>query len=430
MKKRMLTCALALCLILPLLTLWASAWNPFGGEAELVLPDVERAFNLAVARNIESDSLTLSGEARYGQTLSLAAEGDRVAAAFGAGSAAYLWQRCDGAAYAGDASPWEEIPGAEAADYVLTEADIGCYIRGCVYTTGDFGGSLTADTLQAVLKLDYTGEAPVESTCASPTDITITVSIDPDQEYAVVPYGGESQPAAEVWEDSFLSDGYDWHRFKGLIAGTDYAVWTRIPGTETTYPSAAVPSFFRTEQLDSPYVDVEADDWYAAAVIYASGSGLMTGDTENEFNPHGLAQRSVVVTALWRLAGEPESKYQRFKDVKKSDWCADAVSWAVENEIVTGYDDNTFKPTASVTREQLAAFLGRFARYMGHDTTATADLSVFADSGDIQAFALEDVRWCVELDMLGGVTEDTLAPAGNATRAQFASMLMRFSEIY
>ena len=178
-----------------------------------------------------------------------------------------------------------------------------------------------------------------------------------------------------------------------------------------------------------PFVDVAAEDWYGDAVAAVYARGLMTGTAEDTFAPELAATRGMVVSILHRLAGSPTVNAEVFEDVAADDWYGQAVAWAASEGIASGTSAETFSPNAAVTREQLAALLCNFAAQQGMDTTARSDLSTFEDAASVSAWARESVSWATAEGLLSGISVTTLAPQGEATRAQLAAMLVRFSEL-
>ena len=183
-----------------------------------------------------------------------------------------------------------------------------------------------------------------------------------------------------------------------------------------------------TEDIDLPFLDVAGSDWFYDAVAYAYENGLMSGTTSNMFSPNATT-RGMIVTMLYRLEGEPRvSGTSVFDDVADGMYYADAITWASENAIVTGYDEDTFGPNDVITREQMAAILYRYAQYRGYRTTGNADLSGYVDAGDISAYALPALQWASAEGLVTGTSSTTLTPGGSATRAQVATIFMRFME--
>lgn len=177
-----------------------------------------------------------------------------------------------------------------------------------------------------------------------------------------------------------------------------------------------------------PFVDVAAEDWYGDAVATVYARGLMTGTAEDTFAPELAATRGMVVSILHRLAGSPTVNAEVFEDVAVDDWYGQAVAWAASEGIASGTSAETFSPNAAVTREQLAALLCNFAAQQGVDTTARSDLSCFDDAATVSDWAQDAVSWAHAEGLLAGTSATTLSPQGEATRAQLAAMLVRFSD--
>lgn len=182
------------------------------------------------------------------------------------------------------------------------------------------------------------------------------------------------------------------------------------------------------EPVVLPFVDVAAEDWYGDAVAAVYARGLMTGTAEDTFAPELAATRGMVVSILHRLAGSPTVSAEVFEDVTADDRYGQAVAWAASEGIASGTSAETFSPNAAVTREQLAALLCNFAAQQGMDTTARSDLSSFDDAETVSDWAQDAVSWAHAEGLLAGTSATTLSPQGEATRAQLAAMLVRFSD--
>lgn len=182
------------------------------------------------------------------------------------------------------------------------------------------------------------------------------------------------------------------------------------------------------EPVVLPFVDVAAEDWYGDAVAAVYARGLMTGTAEDTFAPELAATRGMVVSILHRLAGSPTVSAEVFADVAADDWYGQAVAWAANEGIASGTSAETFSPNAAVTREQLAALLCNFVAQQGMDTTARSDLSNFDDAAAVSDWAQDAVSWAHAEGLLAGTSATTLSPQGEATRAQLAAMLVRFSD--
>lgn len=177
----------------------------------------------------------------------------------------------------------------------------------------------------------------------------------------------------------------------------------------------------------SQFADLTSGSWYYDGVRYALENGLMTGTSARTFAPDRPVTRAMLVTILWRLAGEPYGCVSPFEDVLPGSWYAQAVSWAYDKGIVTGVTATSFQPGAPVTREQLCAILCRYAALTGKNTAASASLDAFTDRAQVSAYAEASVRWALQAGLLTGVGDSRLAPRSGATRAQLAVLLQRFA---
>ena len=215
--------------------------------------------------------------------------------------------------------------------------------------------------------------------------------------------------------------------------GDAVAVTENPDGTYTfTMPSGQVRvevTFVEATPEPLPFTDVKEDDWFHDAVRYVYDNGLMDGVGDGQFAPNATTNRAMVVTILYRLAGEPAvSGDVGFADVAAGQWYTNAVLWAAQKGIVNGISETEFSPSGDLTREQLATILYRYAQDQGYDVSASADLSSFPDAGDIQSYATQALSWAVAQGLLQGFEDDSLQPQATATRAQIATILMRFCE--
>ena len=225
----------------------------------------------------------------------------------------------------------------------------------------------------------------------------------------------------------------------GTITVTDrfgdaVKVTENADGTYTfTMPNGQVTvkaTFVETEEPApaEPFPDVDENDWFYDEVVYVYENGLMNGVENNQFAPNTATNRAMLATILYRLAGQPDvSGDLPFTDVAAGTWYTDAVLWAAQNGIVNGLGENTFAPMNTLTREQLVTMLYRYAEAEGYDVSAAADLSGYPDAGKVQSYAQEAMSWAVAEGIVEGM-DGNLNPAGHATRAQIATILMRFCE--
>ena len=183
----------------------------------------------------------------------------------------------------------------------------------------------------------------------------------------------------------------------------------------------------------SGFSDVAAGSWYYDAVQYAVDNGLMNGVGSGRFEPDTRMSRAMLVTVLWRYAGSPEEGQNAFADVASGQWYEKAVAWAAENGVVTGVGDGKFDPDGNVTREQLSAVLYRYSNSLGMDTSGQEALSGFPDARKVSTWAAEAISWAVAERLITGNEINGrvyLDPQGHATRAQVATILMRYIESY
>lgn len=181
-----------------------------------------------------------------------------------------------------------------------------------------------------------------------------------------------------------------------------------------------------------PFTDVVAGTWYYGAAAYAYNNGLFAGMTPTTFAPNATMTRAMLVSVLWRLAGEPAPKTPNtFVDVPDGAWYTDAVTWAAENGVVSGIGGSRFDPSGFVTREQTAEILYNYAHSKGYDVSARADLTAFLDAGSVSGWAEEALSWANAAGLINGTVRDgrtILDPQGSASRAQVAMILMNYVE--
>ena len=183
---------------------------------------------------------------------------------------------------------------------------------------------------------------------------------------------------------------------------------------------------------DTGFSDVAADAWYADAVTYVRDNGLMSGTSDTTFTPGGTMTRGMLVTTLYRMAGQPDLSDENlgypFADVVADSWYGDAVYWARLNGVANGTSDSTFSPDGTLTREQAVTMLYNYANAQGYDTTQGGMAAQeYPDFASVSSWASEAVTWAVNTGVLTGTNAGTLNPQGSATRAELATMLVRFT---
>lgn len=177
----------------------------------------------------------------------------------------------------------------------------------------------------------------------------------------------------------------------------------------------------------TPFLDIRTH-WAKSAIESAVAKGLFAGTSPTTFHPDQAMNRAMLVTVLYRMEKEPaaEGRGKSFADVSAGAYYAKAVAWASDKGIVAGYSETQFGPEDTITREQLAVILNRYATYKGYNTSKTADLAAFQDADQISEWARVPVQWANVMKLLNGRTSTTLAPKGSATRAEVAKILVTF----
>ena len=180
-----------------------------------------------------------------------------------------------------------------------------------------------------------------------------------------------------------------------------------------------------TARGESPFRDVGENSWYSKPVKFCYSAGLMSGTGNAQFSPKGQTTRAALVQMLYKISGEETASYG-FTDVPEGKWYTRAVNWAAANGIVSGKTPTRFAPNDPVTREQLVTILYKYAASFTPQSTDHSVLEPYADKGSISAYALNGMAWAVQNGILSGKTADTVVPKGKASRAEIATIMMRF----
>ncbi len=273
------------------------------------------------------------------------------------------------------------------------------------------GSSSSSGSIRYTVSVEDTDNGSVE---VSPTRAskgsTVTVTVKPDEGYEL----DELTVTDKNGDSVKLTD-------KG-----DGKYTFKMPASKVT-----VEAVFTAAKVEGlPFTDVTSGDWFYDAVAYVYDKGMMEGTTDTTFAPTMNLTRSMIAQVLYNLEERPEAPGAAgFTDVAAGAWYADAVNWAAARGIVKGYDTGAFGPEDSVTREQLAAILYRYAQAKGYDTTQGGmAVREFSDSASISDWAQEAMAWAVNAQVLSGKGNGVLDPQGTATRAEVAQMLMNFGE--
>ena len=184
-----------------------------------------------------------------------------------------------------------------------------------------------------------------------------------------------------------------------------------------------------TTGVFAPYSDLDANEWYADGVRYVLEHGIMSGYGDGKFGPNDTTSRAMIAQILYNMEGKPAySGMSDFTDVNANDWYAAAIRWASAEGIVGGYGNGKFGPNDELTREQLVTILYRYAKYKGVNVSAQASLAAYNDAASVSDWATEAMQWAVGSRLISGKTTTTLNPQDKATRAEIATIIMRYCE--
>ena len=270
------------------------------------------------------------------------------------------------------------------------------------------------------------GEVSVSDDWAYEDD-KITLTITPDDGYEVdkieiVDDEGDKIDAKKVDDED--------NKYTFRMANCDVTVTVTFKEEgKTTEDTDKEEDKDDEETTELNFTDVKESDWFYKGVEYVVDKDIMSGVSENEFAPSGKLTRAMLVQMLYNMESRPACDAENaFMDVPVGQWYTDAVIWANDEKIVSGMGDGLFAPNMEITREQMVAMLYNYAKYKGYDVTASADLSAFADTASVSAWAQPAMQWAVAEGYISGMGDNQLAPQGTATRAEIASVIMRFME--
>ncbi len=215
--------------------------------------------------------------------------------------------------------------------------------------------------------------------------------------------------------------------------GNEIALTDKGDGKYTfTMPAGRVTVEASFTPAPLPFEDVAPGAWYESAVRYAYFHNIMEGMRETEFAPATALTRAMAVQILYNLEGQPDLSDENlgypYEDVDAQAWYGNAVYWARLTGVATGYGDGTFQPGDSITRQEFAQMLYNYAKYKGYDLTAEGDLSTFPDANSIADWAETAMSWANGNQLINGHDDGTIDAAGIGTRAQAASILMKFDQ--
>lgn len=197
----------------------------------------------------------------------------------------------------------------------------------------------------------------------------------------------------------------------------------------TAKDDLSLTAVFSRDTTQHNFTDVALDAWYAESIQYAYENGLMAGTSETTFSPGSVTTRGQLVTILYRMEGEPPvNNTDKFDDVPAGQWYTNAVAWAADNGIVSGYGNRKYGPHDGITREQMVTILHRYADIKKVDISKTTNLEKYTDQGKISTYAVASMKWAVAEGLITGTSQTTLSPSGTSTRAQVAAILQRYGE--
>lgn len=278
--------------------------------------------------------------------------------------------------------------------------------------TGGGGGSSSVSYGISVSDDIANGKLTVSDKQAKKGD-TVTITTAPDDGYALDTVTVKDEKGKEI---------------KLTDLGNGKFSFT-MPDSKITIDAQFVEKTDEIPVVVNPFADVKESDWFYNDVMYVYSKGIMSGTGEKTFEPNTTTNRAMFVAVAWRLEHMPAPENEAsFTDVEKGTWYTDAVTWAYENGVASGFGDGTFGPNESITREQLAVFLYKYAQYKGYDLTITGNIDSFSDKDSVSSWAKNTVTWAVQNKIIAGKDGNKLDPKGFATRAEFAAIIHRFIE--
>lgn len=181
---------------------------------------------------------------------------------------------------------------------------------------------------------------------------------------------------------------------------------------------------------DMPFMDVPSNSWYYNAVKYVFSKGIMTGFTDTEFGPDAKLTRGMFITILYKKEGAPyASPVNQFVDLYSGAYYCSAVTWGVDNGIISGYDSRHFGPDDLITREQIAVILQQYCKYKGNSARSTGNLTTYSDYKNVSSYATWGMKWAVGSGVITG-SNGKLNPRSYATRAEAAAMIQKYCYSY
>ena len=282
-------------------------------------------------------------------------------------------------------------------------------------TSGGTGGGgsngSTTPTSYTITSKDTVGGAITISPKTSSKGQTVTITAVPDEGFTLKTLSATDTDGNKI----------------ELTKKSETSYTFKMPASKVTVSATFTEIVVEPEPIILPFDDISQSAWYYGAVEYVYSNDMMQGTSATTFSPEVEMSRGMIATVLYRLANTPAlTDNISFSDVGGNEWYTDAIQWAAENNIMSGYGNNQFGPMDSVTREQLALILYNYTASKGISVTTAGDLSSFRDAQNTSDWAEEAISWAVGVGLLSGKGNGILDPTGTATRAEVAQILMNY----
>lgn len=275
----------------------------------------------------------------------------------------------------------------------------------------DDGGSTTTPTSYGITVSTAENGTVKSSNSSAAKDATVTITVTPNEGYVL---------------DTLTVTDKDSNTVS-LTKVSDTQYTFKMPASAVTV-KATFKKDEGTQPAALPFNDVSESEWFYEAVKYVYDKGMMNGVSDTSFAPYSNLTRGMIAQVLYNLEGKPAVSGSAYTDVAADQWYNDAVNWAAQKGIVTGYGDSTFGPMDNITREQMAAILYRYAQYKGYDVSVKGDLTAFTDGNTVSDWAKDAMSWAVGTALFNGKGDGILDPTTTATRAEVAKILMTYCE--
>ena len=364
----------------------------------------------------ESQSVTEGNTA----TFTVAATGENLS---------YQWQQSTD-----NGQSWTNISGAISSTYTTDAATLAMnnYQYQCVVSNSAGSVTSSAATLTVTALPEPEPEPEPTRPPYIPPTYAVTTPETPGGTVTVSPSRASRGRTVTITATPDL--GYELESLTVLDSrGNEIPLTDKGDGKYTfTMPASRVTVEATFTPAPLPFEDVAPGAWYESAVRYAYFHNIMEGMRETEFAPATALTRAMAAQILYNLEGQPDLSDENlgypYEDVDAQAWYGNAVYWARITGVATGYGDGTFQPTDSITRQEFAQMLYNYAKYKGYDLSAEGDLSTFPDANSIADWAEAAMSWANGNQLINGHDDGTIDAAGIGTRAQAASILMKFDQ--